>query len=85
MVDLATERFVGQVILVSSGELLQVFFCCCSVTKSCLTLCDPMDCRLSSSSVHGISQEIARFRVGFTGGNVIRFAFERVSCFSGRV
>ena len=26
MVDLATERFVGQVILVSSGELLQVFF-----------------------------------------------------------
>ena len=33
-------------------------FCCggCLVTKSCLTLCDPMDCSLPGSSVHGISQ-----------------------------
>ena len=28
----------------------------CSEAKSCLTLCDPMDCNLPSSSVHGISQ-----------------------------
>ena len=27
------------------------------VTQSCLTLCDPMDCSLRGSSVHGISQE----------------------------
>ena len=26
------------------------------VAQSCLTLCDPMDCRLSGYSVHGISQ-----------------------------
>ena len=26
------------------------------VAKSCLTLCDPMDCSLSGSSVHGILQ-----------------------------
>ena len=26
------------------------------VAKSCLTLCDPMDCSLPSSSVHGILQ-----------------------------
>ena len=26
------------------------------VTKSCLTLCDPMDCSQPGSSVHGISQ-----------------------------
>ena len=26
------------------------------VAKSCLTLCDPMDCNLPSSSVHGILQ-----------------------------
>ena len=26
------------------------------VTQSCLTLCDPMDCSLPSSSVHGIFQ-----------------------------
>ena len=26
------------------------------VTQSCLTLCDPMDCSLSGSSVHGVFQ-----------------------------
>ena len=30
--------------------------CCCSVAQSCLTLCDPMDCSLPGSSVHGIFQ-----------------------------
>ena len=29
---------------------------CCLVTKSCSTLCDPMDCSPPGSSVHGISQ-----------------------------
>ena len=29
---------------------------CCLVNKSCLTLCDPMDCSPPGSSVHGISQ-----------------------------
>ena len=29
---------------------------CVLVTQSCLTLCDPMDCRPQSSSVHGLSQ-----------------------------
>ena len=28
----------------------------CSVTQSCLTLCDPIDCSLPGSSVHGILQ-----------------------------
>ena len=28
-------------------------FICCSVTKLCLTLCNPMDCSLPVSSVHG--------------------------------
>ena len=27
-----------------------------SVTQLCLTVCDPMDCSLPGSSVHGISQ-----------------------------
>ena len=30
--------------------------CCCSVTQSCLTLWNPMDCSPPGSSVHGISQ-----------------------------
>ena len=28
--------------------------CCCLVAKSCLTLCDPIDCSLPGSSVYGI-------------------------------
>ena len=28
----------------------------CSITKSCLTPCDPMDCSPPGSSVHGIFQ-----------------------------
>ena len=31
--------------------------CACPVTESCLTLCNPMDCSLPGSSVHGILQE----------------------------
>ena len=29
--------------------------CCCLVTKSCPTLCDPIYCSPPGSSVHGIS------------------------------
>ena len=29
---------------------------CCSVTQSCLALCDLMDCSLPGSSIHGIFQ-----------------------------
>ena len=29
---------------------------CCFISKSCLTLCDPVDCSPPGSSVHGISQ-----------------------------
>ena len=47
-----------------SSFLKQLFWCRHSlnsvcvwlVTQSCLTLCDPMDCNLLASSVHGISQ-----------------------------
>ena len=30
--------------------------CCCLVARSCPTLCDPLDCSLPGSSVHGILQ-----------------------------
>ena len=45
----------------TSPVLAGVFFtikaiCCCSVSQSCLTLCNPMDCRLPGSSIHGILQ-----------------------------
>ena len=33
-----------------------IVYCCCSVAKLCLSLCDAMDCRPPGSSVHEISQ-----------------------------
>ena len=36
----------------SYGQALIV----CSITQSCLTLCDPMDCSPPGSSIHGILQ-----------------------------
>ena len=42
----------------SLRPLIRVFscVCMCSVTESCLTLFDPMDCSLPGSSVHGMLQ-----------------------------
>ena len=42
-----------------TGGLSLVFFCACVHAKSlqsCLTLCNPMDCSPSGSSVRGILQ-----------------------------
>ena len=41
---------------ISAYFSLPVCICCCLITKSCPTLCDPMDCSPSGSSVHGLSQ-----------------------------
>ena len=43
----------------STGEMN----CCCSVTKSCLTLCSPMDCSTPSSPVLHHPQEFAQTHV----------------------
>ena len=41
---------------VSKDEILKdVCMCICFVAQSCATLCNPMDCRLPGSSVHGDS------------------------------
>ena len=49
---------VGRKHTVSKQWLLLTVFsvcvCVCALTQSRLTLCDPMDCRPSASSVHGI-------------------------------
>ena len=37
--------------------------CCCSVAKSCLTLCDPMDCSMPGSSVLHYLSEFAQTQV----------------------
>ena len=35
---------------------LNLYSCCCLVSKSCPTLCSSMDCSMPGSSVHGIFQ-----------------------------
>ena len=37
-----------------TGRPIGKYVCACSVAQSCLTLCDPLDCSLPGSSVHGI-------------------------------
>ena len=39
-----------------SGLCGDLWCCCCLVTKSCLTVCDFIDCSLPGSYVHGILQ-----------------------------
>ena len=43
-------------ILERGSDLQNLSRLCCLVTKSCPTLCGPMDCSPPDSSVHGISQ-----------------------------
>ena len=45
--------------------------CCYLVTKSCPTLCDPRDCSLPGSSVHGIFQArlLEWVAISFSGGS----------------
>ena len=40
-----------------------VVYYCCSVTKSCLTICDPMDCSTPGSSVLHYFREFANIHV----------------------
>ena len=46
---------------------------CCLVTKVCLTFCDPMDCSLPGSSVHGIFQAriLEQVVISFSRGSLI--------------
>ena len=46
---------INPYLLFSSFDL-SVHLLSCSVTQSCPTLCNPMDCSLPGSSVHGIFQ-----------------------------
>ena len=41
--------------------------CCCSVTKSCPTLCDPMDCNMPGSSVLHCLSEFDQYHVHGVG------------------
>ena len=56
------------------------------VAQSCPTLCDPMDCSLSGSSVHGIFQArvLEWVAISFSRGSSQPRNRTRVSCIAGR-
>ena len=56
------------------------------VPQSCLTLCNPMDCRLPGSSVHGIFQAriLEWVAIPFSKGSSQPRDWTRVYCTSGR-
>ena len=58
-VDMGNSIFllmIDSLILDSVLSVASITNCCCLVAKSCPILCDPMDCSLPGSSVHGLSQ-----------------------------
>ena len=52
---LASKFFVDFANRTKSSTVRSNLMCLCIVAQSCLTLCDPMDCSLPGSSVHGDS------------------------------
>ena len=71
-----------------SLSLLCVCVCVCLhlVSKSCPTLCDPMDCNLPGSSIHGIFQaRILRWvAISFSRASSAPRDGTHVSCIAGR-
>ena len=56
------------------------------VTQSCPTLCDPMDCSMPGSSVHGILQAILEWvAIPFSRGSSWLRNWIQVSCIAGRL
>ena len=49
--------------MATNGHYNHDFCCCCSVTKSCPTLCGPMDCSTSDSSVLNHHLDFAQIHV----------------------
>ena len=47
-----------------------VMYCCCSVGKSCPTLCNPMDCSTLGSSLLHYLLEFAQIHIHWAGGTV---------------
>ena len=58
-------------VLKTTGLVLcRMFIYCCLVTKSCLTLCDPMDCSMQGFPVHHQLLKLAQTHVHWLGDNI---------------
>ena len=73
--------------IIPSSVCVCVCVCVCVwATKACLTLCDPMNCSLPTSSVHGILQVriLEWVAVSCSGGSSQSRDRTQVSCIAGR-
>ena len=72
--------------LISSSLLLASVTTNSEVAQSCLTLCNPMDCSLPGSSVHGIFQArvLEWVAISFSKGSFLPRDRTQVSCIVGR-
>ena len=78
--------FKKSMTLLKKNIYIYIFCCCCWVRKSCLTLCNPMNCSPQSASVHGISQAriLDWVAISFSRGSSWSRDQTRVSCIAGR-
>ena len=64
---------------------LLVCVLCVQLLQPCLTLCDPMNCGLTRSFVHGIYQAriLEWFAISYSGGSSLPRNWIRISCVAG--
>ena len=76
--------YVCQYLIIPTGKISA---CACSVTQSCLTLCDPMDCSLPGSPVPGVLQARILEWVAFPSSRGSSLSRDRtcVSCISRQI
>ena len=61
--DESTKKWVKEFPMCHNGAHLHKICCCCSVAKSCLILCDPMDCSMPGFPVPHYLPESAQTHV----------------------
>ena len=57
-----------------------LYYCCCSVTQSCLTLCDDMDCSTTGFSALHHLPKLAQTHVHWVGPTISSFVVSFFSC-----
>ena len=69
------------------ADYLFYISCCCLVTPSCQTFCDPMDCSQPGFSVHGIFQAgiLEWIAIPVSRGSSLPRDWTQVSCFASLI
>ena len=67
---ISPSRTFSEFIYDEACVLMLCLFCCCSVTQSCLTLCNPMDCSTPGFSVRHHLPNFTQTHVHWVGGAI---------------